>query len=89
MALVSWFRGCGLGLALALGAAPAAAQSAALELKVVGRGFVQLTDIQFVPGQPGRAVILQKDGKASVLSLRRVQSVDRPASSAHPHCSWR
>src|SRR5262245_59469580 len=39
---------------------------AGVDLAVVGRGFSENTDIQFVPGQPDLAVILQKGGVAKV-----------------------
>jgi glucose/arabinose dehydrogenase len=49
---------------------------AGVDLVAVALGFQEITDIQFVPGQLHRAVILQKDGKARGAAL--------PAPGAHP-----
>jgi glucose/arabinose dehydrogenase len=40
-----------------------------VDLEVTGRGFSENTDIQFVPGRPELAVILQKSGVAKVARL--------------------
>jgi glucose/arabinose dehydrogenase len=42
-----------------------------VDFEPVGLGFQQATDIQFVPGAPQRAVILQKTGTARVATLPR------------------
>src|SRR5262245_55412613 len=40
-----------------------------VDFEAVGRGFDQATDIQFVPGAPATAIVLQKTGAARVLVL--------------------
>src|SRR5690606_20026086 len=40
-----------------------------VDLAIVGRGFRQVTDIQFVPGSSSRAVVLVKDGTARYVAL--------------------
>ncbi len=47
---------------------PGAAESP-VSLRIVATGFVQPTDIQFVPGLPNTAVVLEKGGHARVVQL--------------------
>ena len=42
----------------------------AVALAVVARGLRQPTDIQFVPGRPGDAIVLEKTGTARLLAVR-------------------
>jgi glucose/arabinose dehydrogenase len=55
-----------------------------VDLEPVARGFEQVTDIEFVPGAPLRAVVLQKTGTARVATLpksgdaRPIQAKDSP-----------
>ncbi len=51
---------------------------AGVDLEVVARGFQENTDIQFVPGQPELAVVLQKGGTAKVT---------KPSASAPPNAA--
>jgi glucose/arabinose dehydrogenase len=53
---------------------------AGVDLEVVGRGFTQNTDIQFVPGRPELAVILQKNGVAKVAKLAASAPAEADAS---------
>lgn len=55
-------------LGLSLEQAPARLL-AGVDLVTVASGFQQVTDIQFVPGEPHRAVVLHKDGKGRVVTL--------------------
>lgn len=48
-----------------------------LQLQLVAEGFEQPTDIQFVPGHPHLAVVLQKKGRASAWQL----AVPRPGDT--------
>jgi glucose/arabinose dehydrogenase len=65
------------------GAEPAAgsADAGPFQLLVVGSGFDQPTDIQFVPGSNDRAVVLQKKGTARLVTFSPQQ--DSPSSSAN------
>lgn len=49
---------------------PAASKEDAMRLDLVANGFVSITDIQFMPGDSTRAVVLQKNGKAWILNLK-------------------
>jgi len=40
-----------------------------VKLKEVASGFDQITDVQFVPGQPRRMVVVEKSGAARILDL--------------------
>ena len=59
-------------------------RSAGVELEAVARGFPQTTDVQFVPGSARRAVVLEKTGRARVVTLapsgesRVVEGKDSP-----------
>jgi glucose/arabinose dehydrogenase len=50
-------------------AAPVGKQERAVRLEQVAGGFKQPTDLQFVPGDPGLVVVLQKEGAARWLDL--------------------
>jgi glucose/arabinose dehydrogenase len=50
-------------------AAPAPEGSASIRLEMVASGFDSVTDIQFVPGGAGRAVVLEKGGTARLVDL--------------------
>jgi glucose/arabinose dehydrogenase len=54
---------------------------AGVDLEVVGRGFSENTDIQFVPGQPELAVVLQKRGVAKVAKLSSSAPAETEQSS--------
>ncbi|HLV65877.1 MAG TPA: PQQ-dependent sugar dehydrogenase [Polyangiaceae bacterium] len=46
-------------------------KNAGVDWTVVGRGFREVTDIQFVPGAPQKAVILMKSGTARLLDVSK------------------
>ena len=49
--------------------AEAAPDNEVVDLAIVGRGFRQVTDIQFVPGSANHAVVLVKEGTARYVTL--------------------
>ncbi len=40
-----------------------------IRLEPIASGFAQITDVHFVPDDPGRLVVLEKTGKATIVSL--------------------
>jgi len=48
---------------------PAPASAPRVRFEPVASGFLQPVDLQFVPGTPGRAVVLEKGGRARLLAL--------------------
>jgi glucose/arabinose dehydrogenase len=51
-----------------------------VDWKVVAHGFSQVTDIQFVPGESHRAIVLGKEGAARLITLSEKRAVSAASS---------